>query len=352
MNQLQARASYDAMQKYFYLPAHSLYCETSPLKEGDKPYSYLWSLREATAATIDMTRMPLFGQAHVLAVADCFKGLSNYWNASKHPPGYDSYVIAPLGTGGDIYYDDNAVVALELLRWYRMQKDVTFLKLAEQVFPLLEYGWDTDNAHPHPGGMIWTQSNSFTPTRGANVTGLSAQVALHLYEETKQPSYRDWGKKMYEWNRTALRSPEGLYWNDMDFKGSINKTFWIYNSGAMIGAATQLYRVTGEYVYLQNASQDADAALHYFGSDGRFVSQPAIFDAIFFKNLLLLEGVQHDLRYLQAMQTYVDQVWNTKRDPKTGLFTFAHPVPLLDQAAMVQISACLNWTTRDYSLIA
>jgi len=52
------------------------------------------------------------------------------------------------------------------------------------------------------------------------------------------------------------------------------------------------------------------------------------------------------------MQTYVDQVWNTKRDPKTGLFTFAHPVPLLDQAAMVQISACLNWTTRDYSLIA
>jgi uncharacterized protein YyaL (SSP411 family) len=353
MSELRALASYRAMQKYFYLPTQHLYRETSPW-QGGHPYSYLWPLREATAATIDMSRIRLVGKAYTLAVAERLKGLSHYWDASRNPPGYASYLPPPLGPGGDIYYDDNAVVALELLRWYRMTGNASLLRQTEQVFPLLTCGWDADASHPCPGGVLWTQGTWTAPIRAANSTGLGAEVALHLYEATGQNSYLDWGKKMYQWNRTSLQSPEGLYWNDMDFSGVINKAFWIYNSGAMIGAGALLYRITSESLYLQQAEQDADAALQYFGSAGRSSSQPAIFNAIFFKNLLLLDSVHHGSHYRQPIQAYADQIWNSVRDRATGLFPFvpSQPVHLLDQAAMVQIYACLAWAAGDYGLIA
>lgn len=353
MNELRALASYKAMQKYFYFPDQHLYRETSP-QQGSRPYCFLWSLREATAGTIDMTRIRFIGRNYASAVTDRLTGLSQYWDASKHPPGYDSYLTAPLGQGGDIYYDDNAVVALELLRWYRMRKDAWLLTRTEQVFTLLAFGWDSNPSHPSPGGMIWTQGAESAPIRAANVTGLSTQVALHLYKATGQKSYLDWGKKMYQWNRTSLQSPERLYWNDTDFHGKITKTFWIYNSGAMVGAGALLYRITGDRIYLQQAEQDAEAALQYFGSAGRYYSQPAIFDAIFFKNLLLLDSVHHAPHYRQAMQAYADHVWTSVRDRATGLFPFtpSQPVQLLDQAAMVQVYACLAWAARDYGLIA
>jgi hypothetical protein len=114
-----------------------------------------------------------------------------------------------------------------------------------------------------------------------------------------------------------------------------------------------LYRITGESLYLQQAQRDAEAALAYFGRADRYTSQPAIFNAIFFKNLLLLDSVHHDPQYREPMQAYADQVWNQVRDPASDLFPFApsQPVQLLDQAAMVQIYASLAWAPRDYPFI-
>jgi hypothetical protein len=352
VNRSRAQASYRSMQEYFYLRSQHLYRGTSPWQAGN-PYSYLWPFREAMAGTIDMTRVPRVGKAYSSAVFDRLKGLSRYWDNSKSPPGYASYLPPPLGQGGDLNYDDNDVVALELLRWHHMTRNASALSHAQQIFPLLLFGWDTNPAHPCPGGELWTQGTWTAPIRAANSTGLGAEVALRLYEATAQDSYLEWGKKMYQWNRTCLHSPEGLYWNDMDFNGVINKTFWIYNSGAMIGASGLLYRITGDSLYLQQAQGDADAALQYFGSADRYNSQPAIFNAIFFKNLLLLDSLHHDPQYRQPMQAYADQVWNEVRDPVTGLFPFApsQPVQLLDQAAMVQIYASLAWAPRDYKLI-
>jgi hypothetical protein len=352
VNRSRAQASYRSMQKYFYLPSLSLYRDSFPWQAGH-PYSYLWHFREAIAGTIDMTRVPRVGKAYTRAVSDRLKGLSRYWDPSKRPPGYASYLPPPLGQGGDFYYDDNDVVALEWLRWHHMTSNASALSHAQQVFPLLLFGWDANPAHPCPGGELWTQATGPAPIRAANSTGLGAEVALRLYEATAQDFYLLWGQKMYQWHRTCLHSPEGLYWNDMDFHGVINKTFWMYNSGAMIGAGVLLYRITGVSLYLQQAQSDAEAALAYFGRADRYTSQPAIFNAIFFKNLLLLDSVHHDPQYREPMQAYADQVWNQVRDPATDLFPFApsQPVQLLDQAAMVQIYASLAWAPRDYPFI-
>jgi hypothetical protein len=113
----------------------------------------------------------------------------------------------------------------------------------------------------------------------------------------------------------------------------------------MIGAGVLLYRITGDPAYRARAAATADTSLDVFGPD---FSQPPAYNAVFFRNLLLLEAETGDSRYRAAMQTYADQVWDALRDPTTGMFNFAYgrnrsiePHRLVDQAAMLQIYALL-----------
>lgn len=354
LNRERAVASYEALQRSFYQADNKLYLEQYPRQANDNPHSYVWPLREATAATIDMAGLPEIGGRYRGDVQERLQGLQHYWNGLKTPPGYDSYTPPPLGQGGDIYYDDNDVIGLELVRVYQMTGDQAVLDRAERVFELVSYGWDDDPSHPCPGGEFWTQGTWYKPIRATNATALGAELALHLYELTGRRSYLDRGRQMYEWNRRCVLAPNGLYWNDMDLDGQINKTLWIYNHGAMIGAGALLYHITGDVAYLHQAERTADAALEYYGDGGRYYIQPPIFDAIFFKNLLLLDSVHHDHRYRQAMQEYADRIWAGIRDPETGLFKFDayRPVHLLEQSAMVQIYAALSWDPQSYRHVA
>ncbi len=61
------------------------------------------------------------------------------------------YLPAPLGTGGDIYYDDNAVVALSQLDQYEATGDRRLLERAEQVVPVVSRAWDDDATRALPG---------------------------------------------------------------------------------------------------------------------------------------------------------------------------------------------------------
>lgn len=87
--------------------------------------------------------------------------------------------------------------------------------------------------------------------------------------------------------------------------------------------------------------------------------QPAVFDAIFFKNLLLLDSVHHNPQYRPVVAHYADLIWQRNRDPQTGLFSFqasggGAPGVLpqtLEQSAAVQIFAVLGWEPNDYANI-
>ncbi len=155
---------------------------------------------------------------------------------------------------------------------------------------------------------------------------------------------------MYE----CLLAPNGLFWDNIKLSGDIDETQWSYNQGSMLGANALLYRITGEQQYLMEAQRIADTALDYYATDGRLYRQDPPFNAIFFKNLLLLDGVSHDPRYRAAMQEYADTVWHRYRDPQTGLFRFDgdRPVKLLFHSAMVQIYASLAWDPSQYDKLA
>jgi hypothetical protein len=351
-NLARAIQSYNALQKYFYLQdASSLYLEQYPQATGDNPYSYEWPFSQAYIATLDLSTVPGDGgRNYANDVKDREIGQERYWNTTGATglPGYDSYVRPPYANGGDKFYDDNEWAALAKVQQYLTTGDKSSLERAKQIFALVVSGWDTNTTHADAGGVFWTQA-SWSTDRNTVSNMPGAELGLRLYQITGDHSYFDWAKRMYDWTNKYLQAPDGLYWDHLDLQGNIEKTEWSYNQGVPVGVNVLLYKVTGDQSYLREAERVADAALAYYGTTAIY-QQPAFFNSIFFKNLLLLQSADHNLTYERALQSYADTVWNTNRDAQTGLFHFSGSTEtqLLEQAAMTQIYSVLSWNPSEY----
>ena len=260
----------------------------------------------------------------------------------------------PLGSGDRKFFDDNAWTGLALVQAYRLSGDPAVLARARQVFDFDVSGWDADASHAAPGGVWWSQQmpNPRFVHRNTVSTASTAELGLELYEATgrTEPGYLDWATRMYAWVDTYLRGSNGLYGDHVDLAGVVDPGELTYNQGTMVGAAVLLYRISHDSAYLARARTVADTSLEVFGPE---FSQPPAYNAVFFRNLLRLSAETGDERYRAAMQAYADQVWDTLRDPETGLFNFVYgrnrspePHRLLDQGAMLQIYAALALGAR------
>jgi predicted alpha-1,6-mannanase (GH76 family) len=249
---------------------------------------------------------------------------------------------------------------------FNLTSGSTPLQGAVDVYRFLEGSWHTSPpypAYPKPGGVFWIRSDSDRRPdrdRGAGATGSFAKLALHLRELTGDAAYLDAAKRAYEWTRTYLYRTDDVYADKVLPDGSIDWGVWSYNQGVMIGAGALLYRATSDATYRQQAMTTADAAIAYFNRFGWY-GQPVIFNALFFRNLLLLCGIlsPDDAKaksYREAAQTFADNVWNDakihnmqkhmiKFDPSTSAYK------LREQAGMVQIFACLAWADAGKDLM-
>jgi hypothetical protein len=125
----------------------------------------------------------------------------------------------------------------------------------------------------------------------------------------------------------------------------------------MIGANVLLARAAGDddsALYLARAEAIARKALRRYA--GEYHRQPAAFNAILFRNLLLLWAVTADAGLREeihaAMSAYADAAWTTARDRRDRFRFSRGGVTLLDQSAMVQVYALLAWNPADYGALA
>jgi hypothetical protein len=346
----RAAASYQALNQYFDA-GQGLLLEEYP-NASQNPYSYLWPYSQAAVAAENLAGIPGRGRQWSDEARRRRDGYEPYWNASTTPQGYDSYLRPPLGQGGDKFYDDNEWIGLNLVQNYQRTGDRSALARAKEIFALVVHGWDDDPAHPCAGGVFWTQA-PWSQDRNTVSNGPGAELGAHLYLLTRDESYLSWSKKMYDWSQECMLAPNGLYWDHIDLAGTIEKTQWSYNQGVMLGAGALLYKATGDSKYLADARALASASLDFYTSEDRLWRQPARFNSIYFKNLLILDSVAPDRGYRALMQSYADRAWAEARDPETGLFHFDdRPVQLLEQAGMVQIDALLAWPRSKYGLLA
>jgi len=349
----RALAALSALDRYLAATDGSgLYREQYPAAAGDNPYSYEWPYSQIHIAALDLT-VPIPRSEALLAARAAAQ--EHYWNAAGGTtgrPGYDSYPVAPYGAGGDMFYDDNEWVGLAKVQRHLQTGDAAALRRAEEIFALVESGWDTDASHSAPGGVFWTQA-SWSQDRNTVSNMPAAELGLRLYQITGRRRYLDSALRFYNWTNTYLQRPDGLYWDHLDLQGTVEKTIWSYNQGVPVGVNVLLYEATRDREYLHRAERIADAAYAYFVTQGRLDSQPIYFNSIFFKNLLLLQSVSGNDRYRRAMAQYADRVWSTMRDPATNLVHFDADgrTQAIQQAALVQIYAVLAWPRARWRIL-
>ncbi len=349
----RALAAYDAMQAtFFQRDGSNLYAEHVPAQKGDHRHTSEWPFSQAHVATINLLGIrDVAGRDIAAEVRARTVGQERYWSATSATglPGYLSNALRPYDRGGDLFYDDNAWVALALLRLHTLTGDAGALVRARQIFALLVSGWDTDATHAAPGGVFWTQAR-WSRDRNTVSTMPAAEVGLRLHRLTGDADALDWARRMYDWTNNYLLAPNGLYWDHLDLAGAVEPTQWSYNQGVPIGVHLLLHQVTGEAVYLDRAVRLADAALEFYGQQNRLQQQPPAFNAIFLEHLLALQAATSDERYATAARDYAEWAWQSRRDAR-GVFVFdpKGPAALLDNAAMTRLYAALAWNPADWS---
>jgi Glycosyl hydrolase family 76 len=104
----------------------------------------------------------------------------------------------------------------------------------------------------------------------------------------------------------------------------VNTTVWSYNQGVMIGAGVLLNEITGIGSYLSQAEATAAAAVTYFGTGSLLNNQGPAFNAIYFRNLFLLNQVAPNPTYAIEAQSFGATMWSQRQisglmDPQYGV---------------------------------
>ena len=333
----RAQATLDAMDRTFAVSGSSLYRERYGI-DAMFDVAFLWPMTQVVACHIDMAQVrgTLVTAGDVRRIS---KATEAYYDDTREPPAFSSYLAPPVGWLSDRYYDDNVWLGIELMRTWQLTGDPLALARANEIFDFLITGWDTEG--PAPGGIFWVEGNS-NSDRGTTTTGTGALLGLMLYQALP-PGPRatyvlDWATKMYAWVYETLETSDGLFRDHVRPDGTIDYAPYSYNQGAMIGANLELYRLTGDALFLDRAERTAHATLE-LTKDHEISAQEISFNGIFFWFLLQLDDVRPAPEYRDRLLTYAEQLWEDQRNPDTGLATTSAPLTLLDQAAMVRVFA-------------
>jgi hypothetical protein len=323
----------------------------------------LWPFSRALMATLDVAGIPGDAATELAPqqrLAEHLQILERYWDPAGPRPAYCSSVTGPRRRG-DRYYDDNAWIGLALVELERLRPNSGWLARAGQLYEFAASGWDDVR-----GGVCWVEQGRGTGVRNHDrntvSNGPNAEVGLHLAELGHRPASQVTPEDMYDWvGRTLDSSREsdspgtGLFWDKVRGDGTIDRATWSYNQGSMVGANVLLARAhpTQQATYLSRAEAIARKALREYA--GQYETQPASFNAIFFRNLLLLHAASADRgvreEILAAMTAFAEAAWSEARD-RRHLFHLRGRPTLLDQSAMVQILALLAWDPAAYARLA
>ena len=155
------------------------------------------------------------------------------------------------------FYDDMAWHGLAHLRAFEATNDSRYEESARDLWKWILGGWDYNG-----GGIKWNDEPGSTPgvpsTGPATIIGVRRWVKYGDTEITDGLNNLAWAKKMYEWMREARHDPAtGGVYDDFNNKSGA----WTYNTGTFLGAAMELYDVTKEQRYMDDAIRTADWTL-------------------------------------------------------------------------------------------
>ncbi|WP_227872221.1 glycoside hydrolase family 76 protein [Paenibacillus albus] len=231
--------------------------------------------------------------------------------------------------GGDFindYYDDMEWMALAWLRAFDATGDKRYQEAAMTLWQDIQTGWNDEVG----GGIAWRKSQTDYKNTPANAPAII--LAARVYNHTKAAADLEWAKKLYDWQKSHLVDPDtGLVWDGINRQGdgAVDKNWmFTYGQGVFIGAGVELYQITKEQQYLDDARKTAGNLKKDFLSpttdmlpfeDG---GDAGLFKGILVRyigELIQVDPTQKDLR--QMLFTNADTLWADGKSEDKALFS-------------------------------
>lgn len=216
------------------------------------------------------------------------------------------------------YNDDITWMVLACIRAYKYFGDEEYLKVARFNFDNM---YKRAAKQPH-GTLIWKQSQPNPLSTNSCINGPAIVAACYLGEMTGEKEYYDKALSIYDGQRQLLFDAktgqvyDSRAWNA---DGSIaNEGFnsWAstYNQGTMLGAATMLYKYTGEKKYKQDANAVYNYTSNKLTNNNKIISvcQTINGDLCGFKGILMryVRRYAEDLDRKMALQWIAKNAWH------------------------------------------
>lgn len=260
------------------------------------------------------------------------------------------------------YYDDEGWWALAWIHAYDLTGQPRYLKMAKVIFGDLTKGW-TGRCN---GGLVWSKKHLY---KNAIPNELFLLTAIRLHQRTPEDqgpgSYLDWAVKEWNWfKNTGMINPQYLVNDGLNQQCENNGgTTWTYNQGVLIGGLTDLYKVTGDTNYLNQATMIADAAIALLVDGHDVLQEPCEehgcgggdlpqFKGIFIRYLTYLYDETRNPAYRDFLVANARSVWAKDRDAENHLgLKWDGPFDLADAArqssAMMALSALAEPATKN-----
>lgn len=183
------------------------------------------------------------------------------------------------------YYDDMQWMALALLRLYDHTQEKRYMVYIEDLWSDITKGWN-DNMG---GGIAWRKQQLDYKNTPANAP--AAILAARLYNTLGNEVYLNWAKKLFDFVDNNLTDKQtGQIWDGINRQGDgkADKDWcFTYCHGVYIGAAVELYKITGEQEYFDKAMLTAKFSLDRFINPNGVFAEDGEADGGMFKGILI-----------------------------------------------------------------
>jgi len=207
-------------------------------------------------------------------------------NDAKYKTLFDQWFIGvPIANGGSFlnnFYDDMEWNALALLRTYDATKDDKFKTAAVTVWKDIQTGWNTNGG----GGIAWSKGT--LSSKNACSNGPACILAARLFQKFADPLDKEWALKIYDWEKNTLYNPStGAVNDNLNASTGIISTYVAtYNTGTFIGSAVELFKITGDKTYLNDAVKASNYTINSL-TNNRILNKEGDGDLALFKGIFV-----------------------------------------------------------------
>lgn len=223
-----------------------------------------------------------------------------WWNGA---PRYNfASKMNPKDAWWNVFVDDMEWIVLAQIRMWESTGNKMYINKARQMYDdWIWPTWGPENEFPWYGGITW--KTDVEKSKNACSNGPAALIAARLYRFFDQAKFKG-GKakeaylneaiKIYTWEKNFLFDRKtGAVYDNINRKGEIQKN-WIftYNIGTFLGAAHELFLITGDKQYLDDAVLAANYVTDHMTQNGVLSDAPSgdggLFHGIFFRYFVKL----------------------------------------------------------------